>query len=117
MASGRDKNSAGNYYLEQFSLNKEHKYKVNPEYSVAEKTCFPGNGLLTGRYCNDLLCNNGTDVESYLFGIGANNLVKPQPKMVAKIKKLDQISLFETRPIILPKTWEPEKGQRLRLLQ
>ena len=116
MASGRDKNSPGNYALEQYSLKNGREYLTYADASIAQKTMFPGNGLLTGRYSNTLLSNNGTEIESFLYGIGAKNLVDPKPNVVANIKKLDQISLFETQPVVLPKTWEPEKGQRLRLI-
>jgi len=117
MASGRDKNSLGNYSLEQFSLQKHREYLTDSDYSVAKKTFLPGNGLLTGRYSNALLSNNGTDIESFLYGIGANNLVSPPPRLVANIQQLDQLSLFETLPVLVPQSWEPDKGQRLRLFQ
>jgi hypothetical protein len=117
MASDRNRNTQGNYTLEQYSLKKGREFLVNPEASIASQTLFPGNGLLTGRYANTLLAENATDIETFLHGTGANNLAEPpRPQFIAKIKKLDQLSLFETRPIVLPPTWEPEPNQRLRYL-
>jgi hypothetical protein len=117
MASGRNINSPENYVLEQYSLEKHREYLTNPTFATNQTTMFPGNGLLTGRYANSLLSGNSTDIESFLYGIGANNLVEPKAPIVANIKKLDQLSLFETQPIILPKTWTLVPNQRLRLLE
>jgi hypothetical protein len=114
MASTRNNNSSGNYSLEQYSLQKGRDFLTYEPASVASKTMFPGNGLLSGRYANTLLAQNSADIESYLYGIGSTDLVKPREQIVAKINKLDQISLFPTQPFILPKTWIPEKDQRRR---
>ena len=114
MASTRDINSPGNYALEQYSLKKGRDFLTYEPAGVATETMFPGNGLLTGRYASTLLAKNSADIESFLYGIGANNLVEPKEKLVARINKMNQISLFHTQPIVLPKTWVPQKDQRRR---
>jgi len=114
MASTRNHNSSGNYTLEQYSLQKGRDFLTYLPASVAPETMFPGNGLLTGRYANVLLAQNSADIESYLYGIGSTDLVKPRENLVAKINKLEQIALFPTQPFILPKTWVQEKDQRRR---
>jgi hypothetical protein len=116
MASTRDKNSPGNYALEQFSLQKGRDYWTNPDYGHPPTVMFPGNGLLSGRVAATELATNAVDAESFLYGIGSSNLVNPPATFVAQIKKLDQVSLFKTQPVVLPASWTPDPGQRLRLV-
>ena len=78
MASTRNKNTPGNYRLEQYSLNQNIDWKLYEHSSCgrATQTNLPGNGILTGRMSNNELSNNACDIESYLRGIGSTNLVE-----------------------------------------
>jgi len=117
MASTRDKNQPANYSLEQYSLEKQRQYLQNNIYAVTEKTMFCGDGLLTGRLANTQLSNNAVDIENFLYGIGANNLVEKKPDVVPEIKYLDSLNIFKKNPTQLPKPLVTERGQRLRFFE
>lgn len=114
MSSTRNKNTAGNYELEQQYYNKQSEYKtyINSQYGKPQQTQFPGNGLLTGRFAPTELSRNSCDLESFLYGIGTTNLVSPQPKPIAQIYELESLNIIKKLPIILPEPLVIEGNQR-----
>jgi len=117
MASTRNINSPGDYRLEQYTLEKERRYMPYKPYAAPRQTMFPGNGLLSGKVGNPQLSNNAVDIETFLYGIGANNLVTPNPPVVPDIKQLKSLNIIDRIPLILPKPLVTEPGQRLRLFE
>lgn len=111
MASTRDKNSMGNYLLEQRALNKtyENISDYNGRNGHANISAFPE--LLTPSYMPpDNVCKNFIDVESQLLGINSNNLVNPNVNPVKpEIKNLPLISFFETEKVIMPQELKMEQ--------
>jgi len=59
-----------------------------------------------------ILSNNTPDLESYLFGIGASNLVKPNNKPPMLINKMDDIKFFNQTDAIMPTPLVIENRQR-----
>jgi hypothetical protein len=114
MASTRDKNSTGNYSLEQYALQKQAYWLTyeNASSGRASQTMFAGNGLLGPRIANKELANNACDVESFLYGIGTSNLVKPFDKPIAQIKVLPSLNVCDRLPVIVPKPLVIEPKQR-----
>jgi len=117
MASTRDINSPENYRLEQWALEKQKEYMPYKSYATPRSTMFAGDGLLFGRVGNDQLSNNAVEIETFLYGIGSNNLVNPKGPVVAEIKTLPSLDIFNKSPVILPKPLVTEPGQRLRLFE
>jgi hypothetical protein len=78
---------------------------------------FPGDGLLTGRIGNPQLSRNAVEIESFLYGVGANNLVHPKSSVVPEINELRSLNIIDRLPVYLPQPLIIEKGQRLRLLE
>jgi hypothetical protein len=101
MASTRNKNTLGDYQLQQRALLQQTEYFTYPygPSGKVEKSMFPGDGLLAGRLAPAEMCNNSTDIESYLYGIGNTNLVKPMKRPVAELKKLPSLNMIEKLPI------------------
>ena len=105
MASTRNRNTLGNYKLEQ----KENKgtqnyclYKNSP-YGESYNTGLPGYGLLPGNLPRDKLSNNPVETESFLFGIGSTHMVTgPAPCFVPEINSLDQVNIYEPKKLIMP---------------
>lgn len=70
-------NMLGEYKQQQFSYGKQIERCLDKPFASASRTCFPGAALLPGKIHHAHLTHNGTDVESFLFGIGATNLFQP----------------------------------------
>jgi hypothetical protein len=109
MASTRNKNTKGNYDLEQRSLQNHSEYLtyIHSQSGRPTQTMFPGNGLLQGRIAPTELSRNTCDIESFLYGIGSTNLVTPLSETnveILKLKSLDiakRIQLFVPDPIVV----------------
>jgi len=112
MTSTRNKNTEGNYKLEQYQLLGQSNYIHYETYGKPAETLFAGNGLLCGRVGSMALSNNSCDIESYLYGIGSTNLVSPYEKPVLDIKHLNSLNICEKREILLPQPLVVEHNQR-----
>lgn len=114
MASTRNKNTPGNYCLEQkqFSSSKDYTLYPNSQYGAAYDNRLAGNGLNPAQMPWNQLSYNAPDVESFLFGINSTNLVKPAPVFVPQLKRLDSANIFQKGPILIPEPLVIEKDQR-----
>ena len=114
MASTRNKNTPGNYNLENIQYRSYETYTLYPnsQYGAAYNTKLPGNGLTPGQIPSDKLSYNAADIESFLFGINSTNLVNPAPCFVPELAKLNSENLFKTEPVFIPEPLVIEKNQR-----
>lgn len=114
MASTRNKNTPGNYCLEQKEFRQMETYTLyqNSQYGAAYNTRLPGNGLMPAQIPWNKLSYNAADTESFLFGINATNLVTPAPCFVPEIAKLNSTNVYEKGPIFIPEPLVIEKNQR-----
>lgn len=114
MASTRNRNTPGNFKLEQWSYeqNRIHQvYKHSPN-GEAITTHFAGNGLIGGWMPRTELSHNPVDIESYLHGTGSTNLVEPKNEPVLQRKTVNSLSIADRLPILLPKPLYIEPNQR-----
>jgi hypothetical protein len=114
MASTRNKNTSGNYCLDQrqnTGIESWQLYK-NGANGYAYDTRLPGNGLNPGQLPWDTLSNNAVDIETFLFGINSTNLVNPAPPLTPELKCLQQVNAFKSTPIIMPIPQAIPKYQR-----
>ena len=58
------------------------------------------------------LSYNPVEIEPSLFGINANNLVNPQPKVEPQLKTLPMKSFFDVQKVIMPEKLVVSKTQR-----
>ena len=112
MASTRNRNTPGNYKLEQWSNTHECNYNTYATYGKPTETMFPGDGLLTGKVGPMALAHNSCDIESMLRGIGSTNLVNPNPETVPEIKPLNSLSIIDRLPVAVPDPLVIEPNQR-----
>ena len=114
MASTRNKNTPGNYSIEQLQYKNSSNYTLYPnsQYGAAYNTRLPGNGLLPAQIPGNKLSYNAADTESFLFGINSTNLVNPQPCLVPELKYLETANIFEKNKVIIPEPLAVEKYQR-----
>jgi len=115
MASTRNKNTCGNYSLEQRQYQQSNTYTLyeHSQYGSAYNTRMPGNGLLPGQMPWNKLSYNAADTESFLLGINSTNLVNPAPQFTPEIAKLDSANIYEKKStIFMPEPLVIEKNQR-----
>jgi hypothetical protein len=114
MASTRNKNTPGNYNLEQREFRQTEKYVLyaNSQYGSAYNTMLPGNGLLPAQIPWNKMSHNAADTESFLFGINSTNLVNPAPCFVPEIIKLNSTNIYDKSPLYIPEPLVIEKNQR-----
>ena len=114
MASTRNKNTAGNYQLEQWSLehSRIHQSYLHQPNGQAITTHIPGNGLLNSWLPRTQLSINSVDVESFLRGTGTTNLVVPKADVTPQITPLASLSVADRTPLIIPKPLYVEPEQR-----
>ena len=113
MACTRDKNSKGNYCLEQKGLEhvRQNLAFYNAPNGHAYRPAFP-DLYNNGHVPADVLSCNNVDIESALFGIDSCNLVNPKSQTVAELKKLPSVSFFERPQVIRPAGVYPDNSQR-----
>ena len=116
MASTRNKNYIGNYCLEQkqFSDSAQYTLYANSQYGSAYDTMMPGNGVNPGQIPWTSLSHNAVQIESFLFGINATNLVHPAPHHITpELKQLGTVNFFEkSQTTLVPQPLIIEKNQR-----
>jgi hypothetical protein len=114
MASTRNKNTPGNYSLEQREYRQSENYTLyaNSQYGAAYNTRLPGNGLLPAQIPWNKLSHNAADTESFLFGINSTNLVNPAPCFTPEIAQLSSANVYESKPTYIPEPLVIEKNQR-----
>ncbi len=114
MASTRNRNTSGNYCLEQREYKNSEQYTLYPnsQYGAAYNTRLPGNGLNPAQIPWNKLSYNAPDIESFLFGINATNLVNPAPPLVPELAKLNSANIYDKEPTYIPEPLTIEKNQR-----
>lgn len=115
MASTRNRNTAGDYALEQRSnaeLNDYMSYAKSAFYGTVTNTYLPGNGLIGMKTAGMNLASNAADIESQLFGIGSTNLVSPQTPIAPDVYQLKSLNVADRTPLILSDKFTPLKNQR-----
>lgn len=114
MASTRNKNTAGNYCLQQLEYAEARQNTIykNSACGEAYDTKLPGTGLLPAQIPWNKLSYNAPDIESFLFGINSTNLVNPAPCLTPELKKLQSANVFDKGPIYIPEPLVVEKNQR-----
>jgi hypothetical protein len=114
MASTRNRNTPGNYCLEEKQYKQFENYTLYPnsQYGSAYNTRLPGNGLLAGQIPWNKLSYNAADTESFLLGINSTNLVNPAPPFKPEIAKLGSANIYKTEATFIPEPLVIEKNQR-----
>lgn len=113
MSSTRNKNTYGNYQLE----NNDNVSLFNTIISNARiypESYIAGEGLLGGSCPMNIMSNNSVDIETSLLGIGSTNLVDPKPVTIDinDFKKLRSLNVCDKLPLVMPNPLTVQKGQR-----
>lgn len=113
MASTRDRNTAGNYRMEQSANTGFVGWNTKLHESVAYH---PGDGLGPARTARTALASNACDIESQLFGIGSANLENPQPIVVPRIAQLKSLVIYDKPKVMLPEALSVSEVNRPMIL-
>ncbi|MEI7670416.1 MAG: hypothetical protein WCJ33_10075 [Pseudomonadota bacterium] len=113
MASTRNKNTPGNYHLEQKQYQGSNQYNLytHSQHGEAWNTNLCGNGLMPGQLPRDKLSTNSVQIESFLFGINSTNLVNPQGPITANLVQLQPIDIYTKSRVIMPDPLVVEKNR------
>lgn len=114
MTSTRNKNTPGNYMLEQKQNMRRvnyDNYKHSP-HGLAYRSETPAVGINHGHMPRDTLSKNPIEIESMLFGINSTNLVNPQKPPTPRLKTLPEREFFERPTLIMPLPLTIESKQR-----
>jgi hypothetical protein len=113
MAATRNKNSKGDYCLEQKQHRQslEHVEYYNTQNGHAYTPAYP-ELYVQGYMPPDNFSFNPTDIESALFGIGSTNLVQPKPPTKPQFKSLPSVSFFNKPEVVKEKPFVPLLNQR-----
>ena len=114
MASTRNKNTPGNYCLDQRQNIQSELWQLytNGANGCPYDTKLAGNGLNPGQLCYNSLSHNPSDIESFLFGINSTNLVNPSPPLTPNLKCLQSVNIYNKPDIIMPVPLVVPKNQR-----
>ena len=114
MASTRNKNTPGNYCLDQKQNIDQETWRLytNGANGTAYDTRLCGNGLNPGQLPWTTLSHNPADIESFLFGINSTNLVKPAGPLTPELKCLPSANIFKKSTVIMPVPQAIPKYQR-----
>lgn len=112
MASTRNKNTKEDYNLEKnrnTHLTEMQSYKYS-RHNYDPK--LPGLGLMPAQINGKDISHNYVNIESQLFGIGANDLENPRPQQTPDYKHMNEVAMVEQEDIILPRPLYIERNQR-----
>jgi len=114
MTSTRNKNTKGNYNLEQkcYSLARDYDSYKHSQYGQAYKTTMPDIIYRPSFLPRDMLSRNPIEIESTLFGINSTNLVNERTPTKPQLKTLPTSKFFERVPLFMPNPLVIEKNQR-----
>ena len=114
MASTRNKNTPGNYQLEQKinKLSSKYDFYKYSQHGPAYEPTIPSIGFFPNAISRDALSSNPVEIESALFGINSTNLVDPKPNTIAQLKYMPRKDFFERTQMIMPKKLVVENNQR-----
>jgi len=114
MASTRNKNTPGNYCLDQRQNTGSEAWQLykNGANGYAYDTRLPGLGLNPAQYPINVLSYNPADIESFLFGINSTNLVNPAPPLTPEFKCLQTANIIKKVDVIMPQPLVIQKQER-----
>ena len=111
MASTRNRNTPGDYRLEQ--QNKSHyKSMLIHEHSRPVSEANPTHMMNYGSMSRDSLSSNAVDIESDMFGIGSTNLVDGYTAPIPELKNVGSVDFSERNGVVLERTPDYLKHQR-----
>lgn len=115
MAFTRNRNTPGDYAIET-RINLQFTDKMlfkNSAYGVQEDTYLPGDGVFATKLPYTELAHNAVDIESYLRGTRATDLINTNSEpFVPELKQLKSLCMYKKQQVVMPLPLVVEKHQR-----
>ncbi len=103
MASTRNFNTFSNYCLHTEQIERQQLWVMDSTSRIHNKPALPCAGIMNPYLPSCALSNNSIEIESYLYGISANNFINPVPIPTPKLVVLPSVKFFDRVPLMIPK--------------
>jgi hypothetical protein len=105
MAFDDNKNTPGDYrmFVKANEDIVDNSLYPHSAWGNPTRILLPGDGLIPGPMHADVLCKNFADIESFLRGTRANDLVNGPFSVVAELEKPKTLDIIKKQAPIMPK--------------
>jgi hypothetical protein len=110
MASTRNKNRKDEFFIDKKMQERQVAWQTTTE--SVQKAAYPCHGINVQRMPAEKLSNNSVDVETYLYGIGANNHLFPTSTPTNSQIKLPSTTFYNRPAVYIPKLPDMLTNQR-----
>jgi hypothetical protein len=100
MAGTRNKQTMGDFRKYQSEMNKQSEWNTS---TILQSPAFPCSGINVQYTPSTTLSKNAVDIETYLYGIGANNYIFPTTTPSTEVTNLPTVSFTPIPNLYIPK--------------
>ena len=111
MAATRNKFMYSECCVEQYQVNRQKEWLMNTAPVVNDRPAMP-LGYNVPRMPASVFANNAVDIESTLYGIGANNYIFPKKNVRPQLVHLPVVSFYEMPSLYVPLLPTVQENQR-----
>lgn len=111
MANTRNKNTYNDWCFSNKQVKRQEDWLMNTSPAINNRPAFPVGGL-NPRMPASILSTNSVDIESNLFGIGANNFITPPSTGPPQLVRLPNVIFVQPTTVYIPKLPPPLLNQR-----
>jgi len=106
----RNKNMRAEFFIAKSFQEKQADWQVSS--SSVQKPAYPCYGINVQKMPSELLSTNAVDIETYLYGIGANNYLFPTPTPTLNQTSLPNVKFFDQPNLYIPRLPAIPQNQR-----
>ena len=100
MAGTRNKQTMSDFYKYQSEMTKQSEWNTS---SILQSPAYPCSGINVQHAPSSRLSKNAVDIETFLYGIGANNYIFPVTDPTAELTPLQSVSFTPIPNLYIPK--------------
>ena len=100
MAGTRNKQTRGDYHMYTQELKRQELWNTP---SILQNPAYPCSGINVQHAPANTLSNNSVDIETYLYGIGANNYIFPHTTPTLDTTPLPLVQFTPTTNVYIPR--------------
>jgi hypothetical protein len=106
----RNKNMRAEFFIDQSFQIKQAEWQTSS--SSIQSAAYPCYGINVQKMPAEVLSTNAVDIETYLYGIGANNYLFPTPTPTLAPKQLPFVKFFDQTNLYMPRLPAIPQNQR-----
>jgi hypothetical protein len=100
MAGTRNKQTMSDFHKYQSEMNKQSEWNTS---TILQTPAFPCSGINVQYTPSMTLSKNAVDIETYLYGIGANNYIYPTSTPPTLLTTLPTVTFAPIPNLYIPK--------------